>query len=181
MPSDFTKGPGPNQTNKKQGQHRPKTISKCPDPKQNTGVNHFQNPDPLQKPRNKTWIQSLETQFCKAVPEDQHRIHIWDPCLAPPCGSFCGPLFGALWVLFWLWPPLEANLCQLYSTLRNNAFGPKSGFRTGFRPDSNRESFKIGPPAGLRPAGGPILRFSRQESGRNSIRKPDLPPGSAIV
>ncbi len=28
--------------------------------------------------------------------------------------------------------------------------------RAGFRPDSNRESLKIGPPAGRRPAGGPV-------------------------
>ena len=34
--------------------------------------------------------------------------------------------------------------------------GRTSGFRAGFRPDSNRESLKIGPPAGLRPAGMPI-------------------------
>ncbi len=32
----------------------------------------------------------------------------------------------------------------------------KSGFRAG----SSRENTKIGPPAGLPPAGGPILRFS---------------------
>ncbi len=37
--------------------------------------------------------------------------------------------------------------------------GRKSGFRAAFRPDSSRET------AGLRPAGGPILRFSRLESG----------------
>ena len=35
--------------------------------------------------------------------------------------------------------------------------GQKSGFRAGFRPDSNRESIKIGPPAGLRPGGGAIF------------------------
>jgi hypothetical protein len=33
--------------------------------------------------------------------------------------------------------------------------GRKSGFRAGFRPDSSRESLKIGPPAG-----GLILMFS---------------------
>ncbi len=34
------------------------------------------------------------------------------------------------------------------------------------RPDSNRESFKTGLPAGRRPPGGPISRLSRIESGR---------------
>ena len=34
--------------------------------------------------------------------------------------------------------------------------GRKSGFRAGFRPDSSRDSFKIGPPAGRRPIGRPI-------------------------
>ncbi len=46
--------------------------------------------------------------------------------------------------------------------------GRKSGFRAGFRPDSSRESLKIGPPAG-----GPILRLSQLESGR-------IKPGSPI-
>ena len=59
--------------------------------------------------------------------------------------------------------------------------GRKSGFRAGFRPDSNRESLKIGPPAGRRPAGGPILTASRLESGRNPARKPDFRRGSIIV
>ncbi len=39
--------------------------------------------------------------------------------------------------------------------------GRKSSFRAGFQPDSKRESLKIGPPAGLRPAGGPSLRLSQ--------------------
>ena len=42
--------------------------------------------------------------------------------------------------------------------------GRKSGFRAGFRPDSNRESLKIGPPSGRRPAGGPMLKLSRFRS-----------------
>ena len=50
--------------------------------------------------------------------------------------------------------------------------GRKSGFRAGFKPDSNRESVKIGPPAGRRPAGLPMLRLSLLESGRNPARKP---------
>jgi hypothetical protein len=37
--------------------------------------------------------------------------------------------------------------------------GRKLGFRAGFRANSNRECFKINPPAGPRPAGGPILRL----------------------
>ena len=59
--------------------------------------------------------------------------------------------------------------------------GRKSGFRAGFRPDSSRESIKIGPPGGLRPAGGTILRLSRLESSRNPARKPDFRPGSTIA
>ncbi len=59
--------------------------------------------------------------------------------------------------------------------------GRKSGFRAGFRPDSNRENIKIGPPADLRPAGVPILRLSRLESGRSPARKPDFRPGSSTI
>jgi hypothetical protein len=59
--------------------------------------------------------------------------------------------------------------------------GQKSVFRTGFRPDSNRKNFKSGPPAGRKPTGGPILTFSRLESGRNPSRKPDFRPGSTIA
>ncbi len=47
---------------------------------------------------------------------------------------------------------------QIYSNLRNSASGP----RAGFWPDSSRESFKIGAPAGLRPAGCLIFMFSDQ-------------------
>ncbi len=39
--------------------------------------------------------------------------------------------------------------------------GRKSGFRDGFLPDSSRENLSIGPPADRRPAGEPILSFSR--------------------
>ncbi len=59
--------------------------------------------------------------------------------------------------------------------------GRKSGLRARFRWDSNRENLKIGPAAGLRPAGGPILMLSRLESGRNPARKPDFRTGSTIV
>jgi hypothetical protein len=59
--------------------------------------------------------------------------------------------------------------------------GRIAGFRAGLRPNSNLESVEIGPPAGLRPAGGPILRLSRQESGQKSARKPDFRPGSATA
>ncbi len=33
----------------------------------------------------------------------------------------------------------------------------------------------------LRPAGGPILRLSRLQTGRHPVRKPDLRPGSTIA
>ncbi len=54
-------------------------------------------------------------------------------------------------------------------TLRNSASGPEIGFPG---PDSSRGGLEIGPPAGLRPAGGPILRRSRLESDRNLAPKP---------
>jgi hypothetical protein len=39
--------------------------------------------------------------------------------------------------------------------------GRTTGFRAGFRPDSDRENMKNGPSAGRRPAGGLSLRLSR--------------------
>ncbi len=54
--------------------------------------------------------------------------------------------------------------------LRNSASGLEIGLRTGFWPDSSRGNIRIGPPAVLRPAGGPILRLSRLESGRTESR-----------
>ncbi len=58
--------------------------------------------------------------------------------------------------------------------------GRKSGFRAGFRPDSRRESLKIGHPAYRRPAVGLVLKFFRFESGRNPARKPDIRPGISL-
>ncbi len=57
----------------------------------------------------------------------------------------------------------------------------KPGFRAGLRPDSSLEHVKICPPPDLRPAGGPVLMFSRLESGRNPARKSDFRPGSTIA
>ncbi len=51
--------------------------------------------------------------------------------------------------------------------------GRKSGFRAGFRLDSTRESFKIGPLA------RPML--SQLESGRNSARKSEFWTGSTFA
>jgi hypothetical protein len=59
--------------------------------------------------------------------------------------------------------------------------GQKSGFRAGSRPDSNRETIKVGPPAGPLPAGVLMLSRSRLESGRNPARKPDFRPGRNIA
>ena len=59
--------------------------------------------------------------------------------------------------------------------------GRKSVFRAGFRPDSSRESLNIGPPAGLRPAGGLMLKLFRLEFGRNPARKTGFRPGSIIA
>ncbi len=58
--------------------------------------------------------------------------------------------------------------------------GRKSVFRAGCRSDSNRESFKIGPPAGRRPAGGPIVRLCLFESGLNPAQKTDFRPGALL-
>ncbi len=54
--------------------------------------------------------------------------------------------------------------------------GREAGFRVGFRPDSSRESLKIGPPAG-----GLILRLSRIQSCRNLAREVHFWPGSCIA
>ncbi len=48
------------------------------------------------------------------------------------------------------------------------------------RPNASRESLTIGPPAGLRPVGGSMLRH-RLESGRNPARKTDVRPGSTTA
>ena len=58
--------------------------------------------------------------------------------------------------------------------------GRISGFRAAFRKDSRRESLKLSAPAGLRPAGGPILKLSRLESGRNLARKPISGPEALL-
>ena len=67
------------------------------------------------------------------------------------------------------WSLPEAGLCH------------QNQYVAVFRPDASRESLKIGPPAGLRPAGGPIFRLSRLESGRNPARKTDFRPGSTTA
>ncbi len=50
--------------------------------------------------------------------------------------------------------------------------GRKSVFQAGFRPASSRECSKLGPPAGLRPAGGPI--------GFPDCNRAEIRPGSPI-
>ncbi len=61
----------------------------------------------------------------------------------------------------------------------------RSRFRTtpGVRGPTypNRESLKIGSPAGLRPAEGTILKLSQLESGRNPARNTDFRPGSTTA
>ncbi len=61
--------------------------------------------------------------------------------------------------------------------------GRKPSFWAGFRPDANREIFKIGRSSNsalrpaCRPAGGPNFRLPRLESDRNPARKPDSQEG----
>jgi hypothetical protein len=79
---------------------------------------------------------------------------------------------------------LEARLTHFcfYPTLRRGVLpGRKSGFRAGSRPDSNLRNLKIGPPAGRRPAAGPIFMFSRSESDQNPARKADFRPGTTMA
>ncbi len=60
--------------------------------------------------------------------------------------------------------------------------GRKSGFRAGCRPDVNRENSKIGPPACLPPAGGPIWGFPDQNPAAirpgNPMSGPEAPLGN---
>ncbi len=48
---------------------------------------------------------------------------------------------------------------KIFSMLHNGASGPEHGLPGRISAGFSRESIKIGPPAGLRPAGGPILGF----------------------
>ena len=59
--------------------------------------------------------------------------------------------------------------------------GRKSGLRAGCRLNSSRESSNNFPPTGLRPAGGPILKFPLSKIVRNLARTPDFQPGSIIA
>ena len=72
-------------------------------------------------------------------------------------------------ILAWFawWPSLcdENTLC--YAMVLP---GRKLAFRAGFWPDCYRGSTEIGPPAGLRPAGGPISMLLRW-CGQNPARK----------
>ncbi len=53
------------------------------------------------------------------------------------------------------WAGVPRNSAPEYTLYYAIVFpGRKSGFRAAIRPDSSRESVKIGSPAGLRPAGG---------------------------
>jgi hypothetical protein len=60
--------------------------------------------------------------------------------------------------------------------------GRKSGFRARFLPDTRRESIQIGPPAGLRPAGGHGSRGNSQ-GGEPGVKKcgPSANPFNPIV
>ncbi len=63
----------------------------------------------------------------------------------------------------------DATLCYAISLP-----GRKSGVRAGWK------NLKIGPPAGRRPAGGPILRPSRLESNRNPAHRVRSTPSHCI-
>ncbi len=70
--------------------------------------------------------------------------------------------------------PLRLGGCEAGS----KGAARKLCFRAAFRPDSGSGNLKISSPTGLRPAGGPILMFSRPDPGRNPARKTDFRPGS---
>ncbi len=72
----------------------------------------------------------------------------------------------------------DASLLRFFNSMLDNGASGRSGFRAGFRPDSIRESLKIGP---RRPAGVAIWRLSRLEAVENLARKPDFRPGSTIA
>ncbi len=77
--------------------------------------------------------------------------------------------FGPVLVLF---RRRHSGITLCYATVLP---AQKSVFRAGFRPDSSRESPKIGSP------GQPNLRLSRLETGRNPARKPHIRPGSTLA
>ena len=72
---------------------------------------------------------------------------------------------------------LRSSVCE--AVRLQDASGRKSAFRAGFRPDCYRENTEIGPPAGRRPAGGPIS--VPVAAGQNLARKADFRPGSTIA
>ncbi len=69
--------------------------------------------------------------------------------------------------------PLSRASMWLVESSSNSSPMLQAIFRAGSRPDSSRESIKIGSPAGRRAD----LRLSRLDSGRNAARKPDLRRG----
>ncbi len=83
-------------------------------------------------------------------------VYFWGPeapaaqtpqsLLTPPCPTRIGIKFSCSLDGY----SLESTPC--YAIMFP---GRKSCFRAGFRPDSNKENFKIGPPAGQLPAEGP--------------------------
>ncbi len=80
--------------------------------------------------------------------------------MAPPCTSnsqrvFVGSNFGRDSILSLLLRPPQ-TLC--YAIMLP---GRRSAFRAKFWQDCCRKRTEISPPAGLRPAGGPISVFSR--------------------
>ena len=115
-------------------------------------------------------------------PKDQ------DATPAPPRGSSLGVPFspwvsiGSVGGRFGLlrFPPWGVRMGLRLLLLHNSASGPELGFWSVW-PGCCRDCTEMGPPAGRRPAGGPILLFSIFKSGRIPARKPIFRPGGAFA
>lgn len=103
-----------------------------------------------------------------------------DPCPSlPASGLHCG---ACILRVPWRTRQILMPSRTMYRTLRYAVLPPvlESGLRAGFRLDSNRGSFKIGPPPGLRPAERLILKLNRLKSGRHPGRPNSVPEALSL-